>query len=394
MTPALLRDPLAERIRLAFQQKFDREPRIFRAPGRVNLIGEHTDYNEGFVMPVAISRFTGAAIAPRGDRHLRLASLDFDQPVEADLDALRPTGTWADYVLGVAAALQASGERLLGADLLLATDVPIGAGLSSSAALEIVAGLALSSIAGHPEIDRIQLARAGQNAEHNFVGIMCGIMDQFISALGRVEHAILLDCRSLQWEPVHIPDGCVLGICNTGVKHQLASSAYNQRRFECEEGVRLLRQPLPSITSLRDVSIPDFQRWQHLLPDAVQRRCRHIITENQRVLDARQALRDNDLPCLRRLLGDSHRSLRDDFEVSCPELDSMVEIAQSAPGFVAGRMTGGGFGGCTVNLVRDSEAASFARHMVQEYSRLYPFHAEVYLLQSADGAREITGETE
>ena len=389
MSPAIVHVSLAERIVHAFREKFGRAPRLFRAPGRVNLIGEHTDYNDGFVMPVAISRFTYAAVAPRADRKLTLASLDFEGSITADLDQLQPVGNWADYVLGVAAALEAEGSRLSGADLLVSTEVPIGAGLSSSAALETVAGLAMSSLAGNDRPDRVRLALAGQKAEHTFVGMMCGIMDQFISALGQTGHALLIDCRSLEWERVHIPEGCVLGICNTGVKHELASSEYNQRRQECEEGVRILRTQLPSVTSLRDVSLTEFERHAHLLPDAVLRRCRHVISENQRVLDAREAMRHNDFTRLWELLAESHISLRDDFEVSCPELDTMVEISASAPGFIAGRMTGGGFGGCTVNLVETSQAERFARYMVEHYKQHYAWPAEVYLAQSADGAQEL-----
>jgi len=364
--------------------------RLFRAPGRVNLIGEHTDYNGGFVMPIAISKDTYVAAAARDDDALHIASRDLAGEATVPLPHLVPQGAWWDYVTGVAAALTERGFRPQGADLLVASEVPLGAGLSSSAALEIASALALLASQPRPWSDAIELAKVGQQAEHRFVGTQCGLMDQFIAVFGRRGNALLLDCRSLHSEPIPLPPGLLLAICNTGVRHELASSAYNQRRAECAEGVRLLQQDDATVQQLRDVSLTTLERARPHMADAVYRRCRHIVSENARVLATAEALRGGRWETLGPLLAASHASLRDDFEVSCRELDVMVEIAEQAPGFVAGRMTGGGFGGCTVNLVHTAQGEAFAAHMGDAYQRATGLRAEIYLVESADGASEIT----
>src|SRR5215218_10005016 len=307
-----------EAVGRAFRERYGRAARIFRAPGRVNLIGEHTDYNGGFVLPMAIERETVVAAAAREDRMVRAYSVGLKEELSFDLDHPNPPrrGIWLDYVEGVARALESRGAKLSGADLLIDSDVPAGAGLSSSAALEISVGLALVRVSGQ-EIDGVTLALAGQQAEHTYVGAQVGIMDQFISALARARHALLIDCRSLEAEPVPLDTTeAAFVVADTRVKHELSSSEYNVRRAECTRGVELLRVYLPGILELRDVSVADFRRHGDKLPEPIRRRCRHIVTENERTLDAARALRAGDLAEMGRLMYESHDSLRDDYEVS------------------------------------------------------------------------------
>jgi galactokinase len=326
---------------------------VFRAPGRVNLIGEHTDYNDGFVMPAAIDFYTWIAVAPRDDRKLVVNSTNFPDSIEVDLQAGKPSprNHWTDYVVGVAVMLERAGHRLRGANLLAHGEVPIGAGLSSSAAIEVASALALLSVSGLG-MKRADLAELCKRAENEFVGARCGIMDQFISCCGRAEHALLLDCRSLDYRLLPLPHEVSLVICNTMVKHELASGEYNARRAECEEGVRRLSCFLPHVRALRDVSLSDLERYAASLPATIYKRCRHVVTENERVTDAARSLERGDLPAFGKLTHDSHRSLRDDYQVSCSQLDLLVDLAGESPGVLGARMTGGGFGGCTINLVR------------------------------------------
>ncbi len=338
------------------------EPRLFRAPGRVNLIGEHTDYNGGFVLPMAIDREAAVAIAARNDRKIRVYSFNLDESAEFDLDVeqARKQGAWINYIEGVARLLERQNVKLSGADLLIWSDVPSGAGLSSSAALETAVGLALTEISGQ-RIERTTLALIGQQTEHEFVGANIGIMDQFVSANAQRGAALLLDCRSLKFEnvPLDTKDVAVV-ICDTNVKHDLATSEYNTRRRECEQGVEILRQFLPSIEQLRDVSETDFERFADKLPEVIRCRCRHVVTEIARTLAAATALKQNDLANFGKLMWQSHASLRDDYEVSCRELDIMVEIAGNCEGVLGARMTGGGFGGSTVNLVKKQNLREFS----------------------------------
>ncbi len=380
-----------ERLRDDFRARFGAEPRVFRAPGRVNLIGEHTDYNGGFVLPMAIDRETVVAAAPREDRRVRLFSLNVEGSFEFDLDAPgeKQRGIWLDYVEGVARALEAGGLRLGGADLAVASDVPVGSGLSSSAALEVSTGLALASVSGL-EVDRVQLALAGQKAEHEYVGAKVGIMDQFIASLGREGHALLIDCRTL--EAVNIPfdtSRVEVVICDTGVRHELASSEYNARRAECERGVELLRRRLPDIRALRDVSVVEFERHEGELPEPVRRRCRHVVTENDRTLEASDALRRGDLEGMGLLMDASHKSLRDDYEVSCPELDFLAETAWGLEGVLGSRMTGGGFGGSTVSLVRRDRVEEFGAALGAEYERRFNRRPTLYVSEPGGGAEEV-----
>ncbi len=385
--------PLIDRVRLArtFYQRYGREPRLFRAPGRVNLIGEHTDYNDGFVLPMAIDRETVIAGAARDDRRVRVYSLNADEAVEFDLDhpGEKQRGIWLDYVEGVAQSLLGRGVRLKGADLAVLSDVPVGAGLSSSAALEVSAGLAFVSLSDQ-QLDRVTLALAGQQAEHVYVGTMCGIMDQFVAALGREGHALLIDCRSLEATLVPLDTSeTAIVVCDTNVKHELSSSEYNARRAECERGVEMLREMMPGIRALRDVSVAEFAQHEERLPETIRRRCRHVVTENERTLSAARALQDGDLKEMGRLMYASHRSLRDDYEVSCRELDVLVEIAESLGGVVGARMTGGGFGGCTVNLVRREALGEFKQVVSREYTRATHLNPTIYVSEAGGGAKEI-----
>jgi len=381
-------------IRREFERVYGRTPWLYQAPGRVNLIGEHTDYNDGFVMPVAIDLRTTVAAAPRPDRHLRLHSLNFGESVEFALPEpgehpvrTQPMGHWSDYVCGVAVTIERAGYRLRGTDLLIHGAVPIGSGLSSSAALEVAAGLALLESVGHT-LPGSELARLCQRAENDYVGMRCGIMDQFTSSCGRAGHAILLDCRSLEHRLLAVPDVQVV-VCNTMIRHRLAGGEYNRRRAECEEALRLLRDAVPDLGALRDVSLELLHSQRQRMPQAVYRRAFHVVSENQRVLEAAAALDRRDLATFGRLLGESHRSLRDDFEVSCDELDLMVRLAAGVEGVFGARMTGGGFGGCTVNLVRTDCVDSFSRLITDGYRRATSLTPEIYVCRAADGAGRV-----
>lgn len=366
------------------------ESRVFRAPGRVNLIGEHTDYNDGFVMPVAIGFSTWVAVAPRADRTLSVFSENFQEEVSFDLDhpAPQPRRHWSDYVRGVAWALEQSGYQLKGAQLQIRGDVPIGAGLSSSASIEVATAYALLSYSGF-EVQRVELAQMCQRAENDFVGMRCGIMDQFISCHGEKGKALLLDCRSLEYRLLPLPENVRLVICNTMVKHELAAGEYNKRRAECEEGVCHLAQRLNGVSALRDVTMSQLESAGQDLPEVIYRRCRHVISENARVEQAAAALGRGDLDDFGRLMGESHRSLRDDYQVSCPELDLMVSFANSLPGTFGARMTGGGFGGCTVNLVSEEIVEEFKTQIANNYKETTGIPPEIYVCRSADGAKEI-----
>lgn len=370
-----------------FAERFAVQPNIFRAPGRVNLIGEHTDYNDGFVMPSAIGFCTRVAAAVREDRKLVIASEQFAGSFEFDLDHLpeQGAGTWCDYVLGVAVMLQQSGRRLRGTNLLVDGEVPVGAGLSSSAAIEVASALALMDV-NHIALPLPEIAKLCRRCENDFIGARVGIMDQFVSCLGKAGHALLLDCRSLEFEVIPIPENVRMIVCNTMVKHQHAGGEYNRRREQCEEGVRLLRKWLPEIHALRDVSGEQLMRHKGAIPETIFARCRHVVEENARVVDGAQQLRKGNVSAFGDLMRESHRSLRDLYEVSCRELDVMVEAAESLPGYYGGRMTGGGFGGCTLNLVEAAKAEEFAKLISERYQAATGISSEVYICSASDGA--------
>lgn len=371
-----------KQLKKSFAQIFGSEECIvMRAPGRVNIIGEHTDYNDGFVLPAVIERDIMMAIQRRPDRRVRLYSLTFGEEVEFSLDDIHRDEEypWSNYVRGVARELEREGYRLTGMNALIAGNVPIGAGLSSSAAMEVAAAQAFCILANF-SLEGVKLAQLCRRAEQDFVGVHCGIMDQFAAVFGQKDHALFLDCRTLEYQLVRLPTPEIqIVVCDTMVRRDLVASAYNQRRWECEEGVRLLKRYLPSIKALRDVSIEDFEEHRSKLPPTIARRCEHVTYENQRVLDTIAALKEGDLSHLGELMRGSHLSLQDKYEVSCPELDILADIAFRTEGVIGGRLTGAGFGGCTVNLVRREAIMEFKRRVEEEYTRLTGQRPAVYL---------------
>jgi galactokinase len=379
-----------EELKSRFREMYGQEPAIYRAPGRVNLIGEHTDYNDGLVFPAAIDMFTWVAIAPRTDKSIRVHSENFGEDFEFDAEESfenLPAG-WRSYIFGVALMLRHAGQHLNGANLLIRGDVPIGAGVSSSAALEVASGFALLANSGLA-LDGRKLALICQKAENDVVGAHTGIMDQFASACCVAGRALLLDCRSLEFRTLPLPAGVRMVICNTMVKRELAGSAYNTRRAECEEGVRIIAQRYPHVRALRDANMEQLETCRARMPDNVFRRCRHVITEDCRVMQAADALEHHRLDDLRGAMAESHRSLREDYEVSCPELDLMVDLANRETGVHGARMTGAGFGGCTINLVDADAVDAFRDHVASGYEQRTRIKADIYVCDAADGVRRI-----
>ncbi len=375
------------------EQLLPREAAVIRcaAPGRVNLIGEHTDYSGGFVMPAAIDFKTIATILPRNDSRIVLSSENMAETVSYPADPLPQAARqhWSDYPMGVAWSLAQQGVKPGGFELSLAGNVPLGAGLSSSASIEVATAFALLELAGR-SMPLPDIALACQRAENAFVGAQSGIMDQFIACAGKHDHALLLDCRSLEYRLLPIPDHVRLVICNSMVKHEHAGGQYNVRREEVEEGTRILRRRWPAIQALRDVTESELLACQADMPPNVFRRCRHIITENLRVEKAAAALINGDLSAFGTLMGEAHRSFRDDFEASCEELDTLVEMAGKIPGCYGARITGGGFGGCSINLVEDSKAEYFAEEIRAKYRATNGIDADIYLCKASDGAGRIS----
>jgi galactokinase len=374
-----------------FLHAFETKPALRAvAPGRVNLIGEHTDYNDGFVMPIAIQYAVTILAGPRDDGQIHLVSVDFGQkasfsaagPIERDLRF-----PWADYEKGVVSEYLKRGQVPRGANLLIQGNIPMASGLSSSAAIEVATAVALRAMNGFG-INDLELVKLCQKAENDFVGMKCGIMDQFISCLGKAGHALFLDCRSLDYQLTPFPsDRYSVVILNTKMKRELTGSEYNERRSQCEKGVLLLRKALPGIRALRDVSVDEFERHESFLPEMTARRCRHVVTENQRVLDFVRALPLSDEAKIGTLLLDSHRSLRDLYEVSCSELDLMVDLAMSVPGVIGARMTGAGFGGCAIAVVRKGTEEALRLKVMENYPKKTGIEPEVYVSSPSDGAK-------
>jgi galactokinase len=358
--------------------------RVFRAPGRVNLIGEHTDYNLGFVMPVALQLATWIACAPSGDGTLRIASEQQKEtrewPIE-DVPKLTPSRHWTDYPIGVARQLIAAGYPVQPANLLIRSTVPEGSGLSSSAALEVSSALALLN---GRDIQPLELARLCQRAEREFVGMPCGIMDQYISVFGRENTAIRIDCRSLENDAVQLPDCVAFVAVNTMVKHALAGSAYKDRTEECAAAARLL-----GAASLRDVTPEQLGQSEARLPPVVARRARHVVTEDDRVVRFEAASAAGDLTLMGRLMVESHRSLQHDYEVSCEELDFLVDTALGVDGVIGSRMTGGGFGGCTVTMLRPDAEPGFRAAIAAAYRDRYGVDPAIYPCRPSAGAGEV-----
>ena len=381
---------VVHKLSALFAELYGEHPAIYRAPGRVNLIGEHTDYNDGFVMPAALDLYTYVAVSPRPDRRLRVYTENMDETCDLDLDSIHPgrSGHWSDYVRGVAGVLESSGYRLRGADLAIISEVPLGSGLSSSAALEVATAWALLSNA-QLGIDRTTAAQMCQKAEHVYAETMCGIMDQFISCHGRAGNALMLDCRSLDFQLVPIPAHVRLMVCNTMVKHEHATGGYNTRRRECEEGLHGLAQVLPGIHALRDVTRDELEKHRACLSPIVYKRVRHVVKENDRVKEAASALETGDMSTFGKLMADSHRSLRDDYEVSTPELDLMVEMATGQEGVYGARMTGGGFGGSTINLVDAAHATEVQQRLEQNYESKTGLKPTILICEASDGAGAV-----
>ena len=378
-----------EAVFAAFRKAAGHDPEAAAfAPGRVNLIGEHTDYNEGFVLPAAVDR--GVAVAGRRvpGETFTLHAVDLGESCTFARGALErdPGHSWADYFKGVVWALANRGIDVPVCEVAITGDIPQGAGLSSSAAYE-VATVRLLSALGDFELPSLEVAKLAREAENGFVGVACGIMDQMASTFGEQDKALLLDCRSLVHETVEIPAGLKIVVVNSGVRHSLGSSEYNTRRAECEEGVRILASLRPGVRSLRDVGPDDEARFFAALPPVVRKRCRHVVSENARLLEAVTAMRSGDIARLKILTAASHASLRDDYEVSCTELDILVELALALPSCHGARLTGAGFGGSTVNLVETAAVEPFSESVASGYRSRTGRSAEIYVFQPSAGAR-------
>ncbi len=380
---------MEDRIGQKFRQLFHNDPILIASPGRVNLIGEHTDYNDGYVLPAAIDKKIVLALAANGTDRINLHATAFDQTLDFASDRLGPVGSWADYLLGVVAMFNQEGLRTAGFDCVVGGDIPIGAGLSSSAALECGIAFALNHLFGL-NLERLKLARIGQRAEHQWVGVKCGIMDQFACLQGRKDQLIQLDCRSLEFRyiPFDFPGYRIL-LCNTMVDHSLASSQYNIRRQQCEEGVRLLRGPLPGIQSLRDLTCMDLASHQTLLPAPLLERCSYVVEENDRVVQGASLLQQGNLEAFGELMYASHRGLSEKYEVSCPELDFLVELASGQKEIAGARMMGGGFGGCVIHIIREEAIPGYTGLVTEAYRKQFSRSPEIYITSIEEGTHLI-----
>ncbi|MDI9548876.1 MAG: galactokinase [Chloroflexota bacterium] len=386
-------DPRTQELVDEFTRRFQSAPtHISVGPGRVNLIGEHTDYNDGFVLPIALYRDIRIALRPRTDRTVRAYSLEYDDWYEFSIDDLKydEDVLWSNYMMGMAWVLEEQGVRLQGMDAVVSGNVPRASGLSSSAALEVATGKALLVASGQPDaVIGVPLATSAQRAENKFVGVNCGIMDQFISVLGAEDNALLIDCRSLEYRLIPFPAQAALVIGNTKASRSLAGSAYNERRSQCEQGVALLQQELPDIAALRDVTSEQLEAHKHLLPELVYRRCRHVVSENERVMQTVDAFQRGDLAEAGRLMDASHASLRDDYEVSSAALDAMVDAMRSAGGCIGARLTGAGFGGCAIALVEPGSEQAVGDAIFDLYPKATNIWPEIYTSRPGPGAHVL-----
>jgi galactokinase len=385
---------IRKRLLSAFRQRFGADPQFMaRAPGRVNLLGEHVDYNAGFVLPAAIDRVTLVAFRKSRSSLSTLLALDLDEEISFDRQSVldrqdsngAPLPVWARYPAGVMWSLNADGFDTPAVEAVFASQVPPGAGLSSSASVEMAFGVAWEKLGGWT-VAPIQLAKLGLRAEIQYVGLNCGIMDQFASACGVKDRLLYLDCRSLEWQSLRLPENTVIVIADTSVRRSLTGSAYNDRHAACEEAVRLLQEFLPGIQALRDVSLDKFRLYASRLPEVVAKRARHVIEEIARTGQALELLENNDAPRFGELMNACHASLRDLYEVSCPELDTMVALARALPGCYGARLTGAGFGGCTVNLVASQSAGAFASDLAAGYAQETGLKPEIYICRATNGA--------
>jgi galactokinase len=377
-------------LRSIHQARFGAEPSIFAAPGRVNLIGEHTDYAEGFVMPAAIDFATLAAISPRSDGKIVLRAENYGEERTFDASSLpaERSGHWSDYPLGIIAILSGEGHRIPAFSMTLWGDVPLGSGLSSSAAIEVATALAVTSLIG-VDYPRPVLARLCQRAENEFVGSSCGIMDQFISANAAENHALLLDCRDLTFRLAPIPSNVALVIANTMVQHAVTGGEYTSRRAQVEEAAAVIARHRPEVRFLRDANLDDLARYGSEMSPLALKRARHVITENTRTVAAADALIHHDLKELGRLMAEAHVSYSQDFEASCEEADALVELAQDLPGLIGARLTGGGFGGCTVNLVERQHAREFTAALGERYAARTGITPQIHICHASGGAHRV-----
>lgn len=380
-------------IKKVFHEQFPEaeNPIVVSAPGRVNLIGEHTDYNDGFVLPMAIDAKITLVGSLRNDNQVHLYSLNFNKKSRFNLDDFGQSkrNPWSDYIRGVCAMFLKT-TKIQGMNIVLYGDIPQGAGLSSSAALEIGTALLITNL-NNLDSQPVELVKLAQRAENEFVGVKCGIMDQFISMLGAQDHVLFLDCRSLDYQLVPAPftdNNASIVVVNSAVKRGLVDSEYNLRRAQCNEAVTKLKRDLPDIVALRDVTIDHLDLINQLEGD-LTKRARHVVTENQRVVDAVKELKSGNLKQFGQLMNESHISLKDDFEVSCPELDLLVELAQSVPGTYGARMTGAGFGGCIVTLVDNNSLFEFENKVVAEYRRKTKLEPEIFIYNPSQGAHKL-----
>ncbi len=370
-----------------FEKQFNSGPRIFaEAPGRVNLLGEHTDYNDGFVFPAAIDRSMKVLASPRNDDTVRVYSADFSQGSEFSLSNLKKSSSasWSNYLRGVADQLVKKGFTIMGGDFVISGDVPVGAGLSSSAAYEVAAAAAFREMFGL-SMDNIELALLAQAAERQFVGVQCGIMDQFVSANAIKSSALFLDCRDLSYKNIPLVEDISIVVCDSDVQRELNNSAYNDRRYECEEAAKRLQAKFPEARALRDFTSSDLEENQGLLNEILYKRASHVISENERVLQGIEQLKKGNIAAFGELLYESHASLRDSFEVSCPELDLLVELASAHQGTLGSRMTGAGFGGCTVSLVETAQVEDFRETIKSEYDKRTGKDSRIYACMPSDG---------
>lgn len=376
-----------EDVSHTFTENFGNEPMVVRAPGRINIIGEHTDYNDGFVLPAAIDLAVYIYIQKSGSNKTKLISVDLDDSYTFDIsEDLEPvTQGWVNYFLGVIDQFRLAGHQLEGFNLMFTSDIPMGSGLSSSAALECGFGMALSQLFGI-EIERTTLAKMGQQAEHKFAGVKCGIMDQFASCMGKDGHVVKLDCRSLAYEyyPADFKD-YELVLFDSNVKHNLADSQYNIRRSQCEAGVAAIQAIQPEIKSLRDATLEDLAKAKPDMEEVVYRRCKYAIEENIRVQGVCDALQAGDIKTVGKIMLETHAGLRDDYEVSCKELDTLIDIATKLEGHVGGRMMGGGFGGCTINLIQKEAVDSVIEQVVKGYKETTGIDTKIYRVAIGDG---------
>jgi galactokinase len=376
---------LKGRVVSEFHNRFNQSPAIVvRAPGRVNLIGEHTDYNDGFVLPMAINRAVWIALRPRSDRRVSVYSIDFKETAEFALDGLRKDRmAWREYLKGVAWALQEAGHELQGWDGVMAGDVPIGAGLASSAAIEMATARVFAALGGIGW-DALKMARLGQRVENGWIGVNSGIMDQTISAGGKAGHALLIDCRSLDLQPVPLPPRTSVVVLDTATRRGLVDSAYNERRSQCERAARFF-----GVKALRDVTRKQLEVRAGELDELTRKRARHVITEDERTLQAVEVMRRGDAQSLGELMNASHASLRDDFEVSSDALNAIVDCARREPSCLGARMTGAGFGGCAMALVEAEAAAAFAANVAEAYRNTKGLQPNVYICEATNGAESV-----